>query len=86
MMFGKFSKTRSCPVCRSSDVYRVRRSGVANRIVSEFSDYRPHWCSSCDTFFYAPKQPRSSRNEGTLGKGRSREFGEKRPQAGGASH
>jgi len=88
MKFRHFSKTRSCPSCQSTDVYRLKRSGLANRIVCKFSNYRPHWCSNCDTFFYAPKSPKSVRIEGAYGVARHHgKVGDgKQPHAGGLAH
>jgi hypothetical protein len=87
MKFRQFSKTRSCPSCHSTDVYRLKRAGFANRIVCKFSNYRPHWCSNCDTFFYAPKPPKSVRIEGAYGVARHGKVGgDKQPHAGGLAH
>lgn len=83
MKFRKFSKTRSCPSCQSKEVYRLKRAGVANQLVCKFSDYRPHWCANCDTFFYAPKGPSSERMEDAYGTARRSEVRNKQPQSGG---
>jgi len=85
MRFIKFSKTQACPLCHSKDVYRLKRQGLANRIVSKFSDYRPHWCSNCDEFFYAPKRPKTIRIEGTYGMSQQANAQVKR-HADGLSH
>jgi hypothetical protein len=87
MRFRKFSKTRSCPNCRSGEVYRLKRSGIANRIVCKFTEFRPHWCANCDTFFYAPKNPKTVRVEGAYGVARQTKVtGNKQPHAGGLAH
>jgi len=83
MKFHKFSKTQACPLCQSKDIYRLKRSGLVNRIVCTVSHYRPHWCSNCDSFFYAPKRPRTVRIEGSYGISRRPHDGEgKQPHAG----
>lgn len=86
MKFRKFSKTQACPACRSTDVYRLKRQGIANRLVCKFSDYRPHWCANCDTFFYAPKRPHAVRIEGAYGVARQTGARNAPPQAGNLSH
>ena len=83
MKFSKFSKTRACPICHSTEVYRLKRQGLANRLVCKFSDYRPHWCSACDTFFYAPKRPKTIRIEGAYGISHRAADQVKRPHADG---
>jgi hypothetical protein len=85
MKFRQFSKTQTCPSCHSKEVYRLKRSGIANRIVCKFSNYRPHWCSNCDAFFYAPKRPKTVRIEGTYGMASRGSVG-KQPHARGVSH
>jgi len=86
MRFRRFSKTRACPSCQSTEVFRLRRSGVATRIVSAFSKYRPYWCSNCDTFFYAPKRPKSIRIEEPYGIAGGDQASGKQPHAGGLAH
>lgn len=58
MRFRHISKKRICPECRSTEVFRVRRTGVALRLICNVTNLRPHWCSNCDTFFLAPRQDR----------------------------
>jgi hypothetical protein len=86
MRFRKFSKTRSCPSCRCEEVYRLKRVGIANRIVCKFTEYRPHWCANCDTFFYAPKSPKTVRIEGTYGAVQQTKVVNKQPHAGGLAN
>lgn len=86
MKFKKFSKTRACPLCHSAEVYRLKRQGFANRVVCKFSDYRPYWCSTCDTFFYAPKGLKTIRIEEAYGISRQADEHGKRSHANGLSH
>ena len=61
MLFKHISKGRSCPQCKSGEVFRVKRTGMALKFVCNVTNLRPHWCSNCDTFFLAPRQERSER-------------------------
>jgi len=64
MLFRHISKSRNCPECQSAEVFRVKRTGVALKIVCNVMNVRPHWCASCDTFFLAPKQEKERRVNG----------------------
>lgn len=64
MKFQKFSKTQACPTCKSTEIYRLKRVGLAMRVVCGVSNYRPHWCSNCDTFFFAPRRAKTVKIEG----------------------
>jgi hypothetical protein len=55
MFFKHISKGRYCPLCKSAEVFRVRRSGMALKFVCNVTNLRPHRCSHCDTFFLAPR-------------------------------
>jgi len=57
MKFRKFSKTQMCPTCQSTEVYCLKRQGIANRLVCKFSDYRPLWCANCDTLPGSMREP-----------------------------
>ena len=56
MRFKHISKDRNCPQCGSTEVFRMRRTGIALKLVCNVTNLRPHWCSECDSFFLAPKQ------------------------------
>jgi hypothetical protein len=86
MKFQRFSKTHTCPACQSSDIYRLKRSTVANRIVCKFSNYRPHWCSNCDAFFYALKHPKTVHIDGTYGVSHQSTQHGNHPRADGLTH
>jgi hypothetical protein len=58
MRFRHISKKRICPECQSTEVFRVRRTGVALKLLCNVTNLRPHRCSNCDTFFLAPRQER----------------------------
>jgi len=61
MLFRHISKGRNCPQCKSTEVFRVKRTGVALKVLCNVTNLRPHWCSNCDTFFLAPRQERAVR-------------------------
>lgn len=85
MKFQKFSKSRACPTCRSTEVYRMRRVGLTTRVVCKVSDYRPYWCSNCDTFFFALKRPKSAGMGEAYGMTNQPKVGGK-PQVDGLTH
>jgi hypothetical protein len=64
MFFGYVTKERTCPRCKSAEVYRIRRNGMALRAVCNVLNARPYWCANCDNFFLAPKQGKGMRMEG----------------------
>ena len=59
MLFRHISKGRYCPQCKSAEVFRVRRSGIALKFVCNVTNLRPHRCLNCDTFFLAPRHDRA---------------------------
>jgi hypothetical protein len=61
MLFRHISKGRNCPQCKSEEVFRVKRTGLALKLICNVTNLRPHWCSNCDTFFLAPRQERTVR-------------------------
>ena len=61
MLFRHISKDRTCPQCHSAEVFRVRRTGMALKLVCNLANLRPHWCSTCDTFFLAPRKEHNAR-------------------------
>lgn len=61
MFFKHISKGRNCPQCKSGDVFRLKRTGMALRFVCNLTNLRPHWCSNCDTFFLAPRREHATR-------------------------
>ena len=56
MKFRRINNVRTCPECKSADVYRVRRTGIPLKVVCRIVNLRPYWCSACDTFFLAPRR------------------------------
>ena len=58
MRFRHISRKRICPECQSTEVFRVRRTGMALKLICNVTNLRPHWCPECDTFFLAPRQER----------------------------
>jgi hypothetical protein len=56
MLFKRVSKGRNCPQCKSADVFRLRRTGMALKLIGNVTNLRPYWCANCDTFFLAPRQ------------------------------
>jgi hypothetical protein len=61
MLFKHISKGRNCPECQSSEVFRVKRTGMALKFVCNVTNLRPHWCANCDTFFLAPRRGKAVR-------------------------
>ncbi len=86
MFFGYISKERTCPRCNSTEVYRVRRSGIAMRAVCNVFNVRPHWCAGCDNFFLAPKHGKGVRIEGQYGVSGSANSGTARPEVSQLPH
>jgi hypothetical protein len=86
MFFRQISKNRACPACHGSDVYRLKRVGLAVKAVCRLLDLRPHWCASCDTFFLAPKSSRSVAANAGMPLPGSGPGGPHQPQAGGLPH
>lgn len=86
MKFQKFSKSHRCPTCKGTDAYRVKRVGLAMRLVCSVSNYRPHWCPNCDTFFLAPRQSRSVKVERRFDTSKPQQGGAKPSQAAGLPH
>jgi len=85
MKFQKFTKSRACPACRSTEVYRMKRAGFTTRLVCSVSDYRPYWCSNCDTFFFALKRTRAVPIDKPFGIPNQPTVGGK-PQTNGLTH
>jgi hypothetical protein len=56
MIFPRISREKNCPVCKSAEVYRIKRAGLTVKVACRLLDLRPHWCQECDTFFLGPKQ------------------------------
>ena len=85
-MFRRISRARTCPVCKSAEVYRVKRTGIPVRVVSRILNLRPYWCSECDTFFLAPRPPKALRIEKDYELENSENKGTERPHLDGTSH
>jgi hypothetical protein len=86
MFFGYVTKERTCPRCKSPEVYRIRRNGIAVRAVCNVLNVRPHWCANCDNFFLAPRREKAVKVEGPYGVSGSDPSGENRPQAEHVPH
>lgn len=61
MMFQRVSKDYKCPLCRSSEAYRIKREGFWNKLVCKVLNLRPHYCPNCDIYFRAPSHRRLRR-------------------------
>jgi len=61
MKFQRISKERTCPECRSTDVHRVKRTGLPVKVLCGILNLRPHRCSECDTLFLAPTHSKPPR-------------------------
>ena len=86
MFFGYVTKKRACPRCQSTDVYRIRRSGITVRAVCNVLNVRPHWCANCDNFFLAPRPEKSARIERQYGVSNADPSGGHLPQADQVPH
>lgn len=86
MKFQKFSKTQICPRCKSTEIFRLKRVGIATRVLCKVSNYRPYWCSSCDEFFFAPRQSRPVRAGGHYPITKPDQASQNQPSAGGLTH
>jgi hypothetical protein len=85
MLFQRITKGRTCPVCKSAAVYRVKRSGLPIKVVCKLLNLRPHWCPECDTFFLGPRRSKDLRIPGPLGS-TNQPQGDSQPQAGSLPH
>jgi len=46
------SGRKACPSCRSQEVSRSHRRGLAERYLLSFLQIRPYRCAACDHRFY----------------------------------
>jgi len=46
MLFKRVSKGRNCPQCKSADVFRLRRTGMALKLIGNVTNLRPYWCAN----------------------------------------
>lgn len=86
MLFRRISWDRTCPECKSADVYRVNSPSLALRALCRVSSLRTRWCANCDTFFLSPKQAKSHRTGDPLGPTNLNRSGPSQPHASGPSH
>jgi hypothetical protein len=86
MMFQHIGLNRNCPVCKSAEVYRVKRTGLPLRVLCGLLNLRPYWCQECDTFFLGPRQSKPSLIEQAKGPASSETPGADPPPASGAPH
>jgi hypothetical protein len=86
MFFGYVTKGRACPRCKSADVHRIRRHGMALRAVCNVMNVRPYWCADCDNFFLAPKQEKRIRIEGQYGVSGGERSSKGRPEVNDLPH
>jgi len=63
MLFQRISRARNCPVCKNTEVLRMKRVGLPVKVVCRVLNLRPHWCPNCDTFFLGPRQLHSVQGE-----------------------
>jgi hypothetical protein len=66
MIFRRITREKNCPVCKSAEVYRVKRAGLPVKVACRLLNLRPHWCQECDTFFLGPKQGNRAQRGETL--------------------
>jgi hypothetical protein len=64
MKFKRITRKRGCPECGGSDEYRVRREGMYVKVVSAILNVRPHYCPSCDVYFFAPRHSQQAQTGG----------------------
>jgi len=86
MLFQRISRARTCPACKSADVYRVKRTGISVKVVCRIVNLRPYWCSACDTFFLAPKPPNAVRIPESYGIASPQSKGSNHPHPGNPPH
>jgi hypothetical protein len=46
-----------------TQAYRIKREGVAERLVCSMLNLRPHYCPNCDMYFFGPRQTKRLHNE-----------------------
>jgi hypothetical protein len=56
MMFLRISKNYKCPICASSEAYRIRREGLLTKLACKILNLRPHYCPNCDVYFLGPRR------------------------------
>jgi hypothetical protein len=86
MLIRRISWDKTCPECKSSDVYRVKSAGLALRMFCKVSNFRARWCAHCDTFFLSPKQSRSSGIAVPAKQGSPDTSASSQTRAGGSAH
>jgi hypothetical protein len=79
MNYRRITRERTCPVCKGSEAYRIRRAGISIKLACRLLNLRPHYCPSCDTFFLGPRHTRDLHIEEPLSSGNQ-------PQAGSLLH
>jgi hypothetical protein len=62
-MIQRITKERTCPVCKGSEAYRIRRTGISVKVICRLLNLRPHYCPDCDTYFLGPRHSREMRTE-----------------------
>jgi hypothetical protein len=85
MLFQRMTRGRTCPVCKSGSVYRVKRAGLPVKVVCKLLNLRPHWCPECDTFFLGPRRSKDLPTPKLLGSTNRPQEGSQ-PQAGSLPH
>ncbi len=62
---------RFCPRCHSTEVLRLKREGIFERVILRFTDVRPFLCRRCKLRHYRRAdlggQPRTIQNRPTAG-------------------
>jgi hypothetical protein len=86
MRFQRISRERICPECKSSDVYRLKRTGFSLRVLCRILNLRPHWCAECDAFFLGPRGGDPPRSQRPYESGGSATRGGNLPHAGGLAN
>jgi hypothetical protein len=85
MKLQRITKERTCPVCKGSDAYRIRRSGISVRMMCRLLNLRPHYCPDCDTFFLGPRHAKEQRVEDRI-ESQINHHGGGQPQPGTLPH
>jgi hypothetical protein len=63
MKFHRITRERTCPVCQGVEAYRIRREGLTVKVVCGLLNLRPHYCPTCDTYYFGPRHSRRMHRE-----------------------
>jgi len=55
MKFQQMTRNKTCPSCGGMESYRIKREGVFVKLVCGLMNVRPHYCPTCDVYYFGPR-------------------------------